>query len=257
MKIVVVGGTGLLGSLTVKALAGVEGVSVAALSRSGASPAPDVVGVQAELLAGDRIDGAIAGADAIVWCAHDRQAHANDAAAMRNLIGACMRRGVRHLVYAGIIGIETSLDSSYYAGKLAEERAIETSGVGHTILRAAQFHSLVETVLEACDEGDRLRVPHPLLLRPVAPETVAARLAEIVRGEPCGRAMDLAGPEDRHLIDFAAIYQRVKGLGKPLEQTAEAPSRWRMLQTLTHGPADRSGPDFETWLARRHRIARR
>ncbi len=249
-RIVIAGGTGALGGLSADFLAKRGDVEALALSRSG-NAAGDVHGVAADLLSGENLDNALAGADAVIWCAHDRAAHENDAKAMRNLLAACAKAGVQNLVYAGIVGIETSLVSPYYAGKLREEQVIEASGVPHTILRAAQFHDLVLTVLQACDDGSRYLVPHPLKLRPVAIGPVAQQLADLALQPPLGRAPDIAGPEDRELADFARIFCRVTGSAKSVFETSEIPSRWASLQTLTHGPAERAGPTFEKWLRQR------
>lgn len=249
-RIVVAGGTGLLGRVTAKSLARHNHVEAVALSRSG-NTVDEIRGFAADMLSGENLDVALAGADAVICCAHDRAAHENGARAIRNLLTACGNASVGHIVYAGIAGIETSLTSPYYAGKLAEERAIESSGLRHTILRAAQFHDLVLTVLAACDEGERYLVPHPLVLRPVAVETVAKRLADLALDGPGGRAPDLAGPQDIALADLARIFVRIKASSKPVVETGDVPARWRMLQTLTHGAAERAGPDFETWLRTR------
>ena len=171
---------------------------------------------------------------------------------MRNLLNACARAGVGNLVYTGIIGIETSLASPYYQGKLMEEQAIEASSVAHTILRAAQFHNLILSVLEACDDGSRYLVPKPLVLRPVDIATVAQRLAGLALEPPCGRARDLAGPEDLELADMARTFCRIARSTKPVVETTDIPARWASLQTLTHGPADRAGPTFEEWLRARN-----
>ncbi len=249
-KIVVAGGTGALGRLTSQFLGQYADVAVSAMSRSG-NAVGDIPGVAADLLSGSGLSAAVSGAQAVIWCAHDRAAHENEAQAMRNLLNACSRAGVGNLVYTGIIGIETSLASPYYKGKLMEEQAIEASGVAHTILRAAQFHDLVLNVLDACDDGSRYLVPKPLMLRPVDIATVAQRLACLALEPPCGRAPDLAGPEDLELADMARMFCRITRTTKPVVETADVPARWASLQTLTHGPADRAGPTFEEWLRAR------
>lgn len=249
-KVVVAGGTGALGRLTAQCLVQYADVDVLAISRSG-NAVGDIAGVAVDLLSGSGLLEAVSGAYAVIWCAHDRSAHENEAQAMRNLLNACARAGVGNLVYTGIIGIETSLASPYYKGKLMEEQAIEASGVAHTILRAAQFHDLVLSVLEACDDGERYLVPKPLMLRPVDIATVAQRLAGLALEPPCGRARDLAGPEDLELADMARTFCRITGSTKPVVETADMPARWALLQTLTHGPADRAGPTFEQWLQAR------
>ncbi len=250
-KVVVAGGTGALGRLTSQCLAQYADVDVLAMSRSG-NAVGDIPGVAADLLSGTGLLAAVTGAQAVVWCAHDRAAHENDALAVRNMLDACARTGVGNFVYTGIIGIETSLASPYYRGKLMEEQAIEASGVAHTILRAAQFHDLVLSVLEACDVGERYLVPKPLMLRPVDMATVAQRLTSHALEPPCGRARDVAGPEDLELADMARVFCRITGDTKPVVETADMPARWALLQTLTHGPAVRAGPTFEEWLRARH-----
>lgn len=117
MNILVAGGTGMLGRLAVEALHKQGHALIGVLSRTGQSIAPDGVNRNGDLLSGKNLDSALARVDSVIWCAHDREADANDAQCMRNLLAACVRSGFVHLVYTGIIGIETSLALALLCGQ--------------------------------------------------------------------------------------------------------------------------------------------
>jgi uncharacterized protein YbjT (DUF2867 family) len=101
---------------------------------------------------------------------------------------------VRHLVYVSIVGID-AIPYRYYRRKLECERIIEQSGVPHTIVRATQFHELIAWVLKTLGRWPLVPVPLGARGQPVAAAEVAARCAELLEGEPLGRAPDLGGPE--------------------------------------------------------------
>lgn len=236
----------MLGRLVGDALRISGGTSVTLVSRSGAGD-PSAQGRRADVLTGEGLDAALAGQDVAIWTAHDREAVTNGAKAVSHLIAAAQRTGVRHIVYTGIAGIETALTSPYYAGKALEEAALERGVVPFTILRAAQFHELAVTLVEACDDGAAIRAPR-FMLRPVAAKSVAERLALLALGEPAGRARDVVGPEDLSVGVIARQYIAAKQLSRELIEVEEAPERWRTLAALTHGPAERIGPTFAEWL---------
>lgn len=249
MKIAIVGGTGMLGRLVGDALRASGGTSVTLVSRSGAGEA-FAQGRAADLLSGEGLDVALAGHDVAIWTAHDRDAALNDALALRNFIAAAQGAGVGHLVYTGIVGIETALASPYYAGKAIEENVLAASGAPFTLLRAAQFHELVLTLLEACDDGQTIRAP-AFMLRPVAAQAAAEKLAALAMAGPAGRVADLVGPRDARIVELARDLVVQRRLTRKIVEAVEAPERWRILASLTHGPAERAGPDFRTWLSLR------
>jgi uncharacterized protein YbjT (DUF2867 family) len=179
---VVTGGSGMLGAHAVRVLRE-RGHEVRALSRR--------TGV--DLARGPGVDGAIKGADLVLHAASDtRRLGASDPTQTRNLLAACGR--VRHLVYTSIVGID-EIPYRYYRRKLECERIIDQSGVPHTILRATQFHEFIDWILTALGRWPLVPLPLSAKGQPVAAAEVAARCAELLEGEPLGRAADFGGPE--------------------------------------------------------------
>lgn len=254
MTIAIAGGTGLLGRAVADALCKSGRAQVRVISRH-AGPEQDRTFCRADLASDEGLDAALSGVSSVIWCAHDREAMANDAAWMRRLLRACETAKVGHVIYTGIAGIETARASDYYAGKLREEEVLAASGAPYTILRAAQFHTLALSLLEACDDGQTIQAPASLMLRPVAHETVAERLVALALAMPKCRAKDLVGPQDCFLPALARQWIEICGLDREVVEAAQAPARWALLQTLTHGPAERAGPTFAQWLRARVRAS--
>lgn len=194
MRIAVAGGTGTVGRHVVKA-AERRGHEVVVLTRRSGVDVTRGVG----------IDAALAGVDALVDVVNTttlstRRAVSFFAASTRNLLAAEARVGVPHHVALSIVGID-GIDSSYYAGKLAQERLVLASRVPHTIARAAQFHEFAEQIAAQTTVGPVTVVPRTLS-RPVAASEVGAHLVEVAEAGPAGRAPDLVGPEEHTLADM-------------------------------------------------------
>jgi uncharacterized protein YbjT (DUF2867 family) len=197
--VLVTGGTGTLGRLAVPELQA-RGHEVRVLSRR---PGPGVIA--ADLASGAGIAQAAAGAEVVIHAASDaRRFGRTDAAQTANLLAAC--RGVRHLVYVSIVGID-EIPYRYYRRKLDCEQLVRTSGIGHTIQRATQFHELLEMALTALGRLPVAPLPGAFLFQPVAAAEVAARLAELADSSPQGRATDFGGPQVLNLADIAASWR--------------------------------------------------
>ncbi|GAA4389380.1 NAD(P)H-binding protein [Tsukamurella soli] len=150
----------------------------------------------------------LAGVDVVVHCATTNGRR--DAESTRNLVEAAHRAGVGHLVYISIVGID-DVPFGYYRAKLAAERVITDSPVGWTILRATQFHDLIERILAAQAALPAVLVPRGATDQPIDVGTVADRLVELAAGPPAGRVTDIGGPEVRRFADLAETYLRVRG----------------------------------------------
>src|SRR5690606_34067349 len=190
MRIAVAGGTGTVSRHTVSA-AREAGHDVVVLSRASG----------ADVQSGDGLDVALAGADAVVDVTNLTSLSAKRARAFfengtRNLLAAEQRAGVRHHVALSIVGID-DIDASYYAGKLAQERAVSTGDVPFTIARAAQFHEFAGQLL-AGTPGPFAVIPRAPV-RPVAAREVGAHLVQAAEAGPQGRIADLVGPRDEDL----------------------------------------------------------
>lgn len=194
MRIAVAGGTGTVGRHVASA-ARDAGHDVVVLSR----------GAGVDVQTGAGLGAALAGADAVIDVTNITSLSAKKATAFfetgtRHLLAAEAEAGVRHHVVLSIVGID-GIDASYYAGKLAQERAVAAGSVPYTIARAAQFHEFAGQLL-ASVPGPVALLPR-VLMRPVAAREVGAHLVRVAEGGAVGRADDLVGPHDEQLGDLA------------------------------------------------------
>ncbi len=207
--VVVTGGTGELGRQVVRQL-GSAGRVVRVVSRR-PRPAADrgpYDWAAAELMTGDGLRDALAGAATVVHCA-GRYRPKEDVAAVRTLLDAARSAGIEHLVAVSIVGIDR-IPFPYYRGKVEIEEAIVASGVLYTILRTTQFHELLRTLLAVAAVSPVMPVID-LPFQPIDTGVVAARLAELAGGPPVGRAADLGGPEVRRLTELARDFLAITG----------------------------------------------
>lgn len=205
-RVVVTGGTGLLGRLVVERLLN-RGREVWVMSRSPRAASGDERHGWAavDLRSGHGVREVVAGMDVIVHCAtgYGRRPEAQMAGA---LIEAARLAGRPHLVYISIVGVDR-VPLGYYQGKLAAERVIAHSGLPYTILRATQFHGLLRAVFAGAARSPVMPVPG-LRFQPIDTGEVADRLADLAAGEPAGRVPDIAGPEVCHARDLARVFLR-------------------------------------------------
>ncbi|MFJ8085834.1 SDR family oxidoreductase [Streptomyces sp. NPDC096205] len=198
MKIVVVGGTGLIGSQVVTLLRarGHEAV-----------PAAPSTGV--DTLTREGLPEALKGADVVVDVSNS-PSFETDAAldfftrAGRNIAEAEREAGVRHHVVLSIVGVDQVPDYGYYRAKVAQEEAVRGGGTPYSIVRATQFFEFVGPVMDMSTEGSEVRLPSTRL-RPIASAEVAAAVAEAAAGEPSYGVRDIAGPEVHRLDRLGEI----------------------------------------------------
>jgi uncharacterized protein YbjT (DUF2867 family) len=196
MKIVVIGGSGLIGSKLVTKLrdAGCE-----------ALPASPDSGV--DTITGEGLAEALSGAQVVVDVSNAPAWE--DAAVLnffqtssRNVLAAEAAAGVSHHVALSVVGIERLPDSGYFRAKVAQEEVIKGSTVPYTILRATQFFEFIGRIADSTTDGNTVRLP-PALVRPEAADDVAAALADIAVGPPVNGTVELAGPETFRLDEVA------------------------------------------------------
>lgn len=212
--ILVTGGTGTLGRHLVPRLRD-AGRDLRVLSRHGHASGDGIEYVTGDLLTGEGIGPAVAGAEIIVHCAGGRT---GDDEATRNLAQAASAAGVQHLVYISVVGADrvplvSGIDRTmfgYFGTKLAAERVVADSGLPWTTLRATQFHDLILTVAEQLARLPVMPVPAGFRFQPVDAGEVAARLAELALGPPAGLAPDLGGPRAYGLADLLRGYLRAR-----------------------------------------------
>lgn len=247
MKIVVIGGSGLIGRhLT------------AELSRQGheAIAASPSSGVNA--LTGEGLTEVLAGADVVVDVSNSPSFE--DAAVLdffersgRNLLAAERKSGVKHHVTLSIVGTDRLEGNGYFRAKVAQERLVQDSGIPFTIVRATQFFEFVAAIAEASVAGDRLVVPDADF-QPIAAADVAAALADVALAPPRNATIEIAGPDRLPFRDFVA--RRVAADGDPREVQADRAAHYfgAPLETGSLVPelvgAARLGPTrFENWLS--------
>jgi uncharacterized protein YbjT (DUF2867 family) len=164
---------------------------------------------QADLLTGSGVDAAVDGIDVVVHCA-TQATRDKDVRSMQNLLAAARRAGVGHIVHVSIVGIDR-IPLPYYRTKLRVEQALEASGLGHTVLRATQFHDLIEVVFSVQRYSPVLWTLRGVQFQPIDTRDVAARLVELIDAEPTGRAPDIGGPAVHTHADLAQTYLAVRG----------------------------------------------
>jgi uncharacterized protein YbjT (DUF2867 family) len=196
MKIVVIGGTGLIGSKLV-ALLRQRGHGVLA-----ASPNSGV-----NTLTGEGLADALAGAQVVVDVANSPSFE--DAAVMdffqtsgRNLLAAEAKAGVRHHVALSIVGADRLPDSGYLRAKVAQENLIKASKIPYTILRSTQFFEFGGRIADEASDGTTVRVPAGALIQPILSDDVVAALADIALGQPVNGTVEVGGPERFQFNEF-------------------------------------------------------
>ena len=197
-KVLVTGGTGVLGREVVARLRE-SGSTVRIMSRQSqpATLPPNTEWTQAQLETGQGLEPAVSGIDAIVHAASSpfKNSQQIDVEGTKRLLEAARRAGVGHVVYISIVGIDR-IPYAYYRHKLATEGVVQASGSPWTILRATQFHDLVDTFFHVLAKVPLIAfVPTNWKDQPVAAADVAARLAECAIAPPAGMLPDMGGPE--------------------------------------------------------------
>lgn len=217
MKILLTGGTGGLGREIVRAAEAAGHTVRIASRRARPDDAPATrEWARMDVETGAGVAEALRGVDAVVHAASNPKRHAVvDVEGTRRLAEAARAEGTAHLVYVSIVGID-DIPFAYYRSKLAAERIVAASGVPHSILRATQFHSLVDAMLSGF-----ARVPLILLLprtfrfQSVATSEAAERLVRAVEHGPGGRLPDFGGPEVLTLGEMAQTWKAARGIHKP------------------------------------------
>jgi uncharacterized protein YbjT (DUF2867 family) len=216
MNVLVTGGTGALGREVVIDLR-TSGHRARVLSRK---PGSGGDWVQGNLATGAGLDKAVAGMEAIIHAGSAARQPwrlgATDVKGTRRLLEAAKRAHVQHVVFISIVGIE-GVAYPYYRYKLAAEKVLREGIVPWSILRATQFHTLMEVFLRGFASLPRiLAAPFDWRFQPVDTRDVAARLAEVVTGPPAGMLPDFGGPEVRTFESIARSWMKARKLNKRL-----------------------------------------
>ena len=245
MKIVVIGGTGLIGSKTVAILRQRGHEVVAASPQSGVNT-----------LTGEGLDEALVGAQAVVDLANSPSFE--DKAVLEffktsegNLLPAEEAAGVRHHIALSIVGIDRS-DNGYFRAKVAQEKLIEASGIPYTIVRSTQFMEFLGAIADSSAAGNTVRLP-PVFFQPIAADDVAFNVAEAALAGPRNGVVEIAGPERAPFNEIVARY--LKAIGDPREVVGDPEAQyWRgrveERSLVPLGEAQLGRIDLDQWLRR-------
>lgn len=236
MRVAVIGGTGNIGRLTVKAL-----------ERSGHDPVVVARSRGVDVLTGTGLDQALTGVEAVIDVTNTSASERDSAreffsTSTRNLVGAEARVGVGHHVVLSIVNIDKVEGNAHYVGKRAQEEVALAGPVPATVVRATQFHDFAAMVVGWTRRGDVATIA-PLLVQPIAPADVADALVRAALGLPQGRARDIAGPETQDLVDMARRTLAVRGESVRLVPTWRGPFGREMCGEVLL-------PSEDAWLAR-------
>jgi len=246
MKIVVIGGSGLIGKKLVNNLRQ-QGHQVVA-----ASPSSGV-----NTLTGEGLAEALTGAEVVVDVANapsweDKAVMEFFETTGRNLLAAEAAAKVRHHVALSVVGAERLLASGYFRAKMAQENLIKASRIPYTIVRATQFFEFVGGIAESASDGHTLRLP-PAMMQPIAADDVAAALADIAVEEPLNGTIELAGPEPIRMDELVLRFLSANHDTRQVTTDVQALYYGIKVndQSLTPGDHPRIGPTrFGDWLDR-------
>jgi uncharacterized protein YbjT (DUF2867 family) len=245
MKIVVIGGTGMIGSKVVANLTERGHEAVAAAPNTGVNT-----------LTGDGLADAVRGADVVLDVSNapsweDQAVLDFFVTSTTNQLAAEEAAGVGHHVALSIVGAEREPDSGYLRAKVAQEKVIEESGRPYTILRSTQFFEFVRQVAEAAADGDTIRLTNAHL-QPIAADDVAAFVTETALAPAANGVLEIGGPEAIPLDELAR--RALAHDGDPRTVVADPDARYYGAKvkegSLTPGPDARLGSiHFDYWLA--------
>jgi uncharacterized protein YbjT (DUF2867 family) len=217
MKIVVIGGTGLIGSKTSSVLRQGGHEVVAASPKSGINT-----------ITGEGLKAALAGAQVVIDLANspsfeDKAVLEFFETSGRNLLAAEAAAGVRHHVALSIVGTDRTPDNGYFRAKVAQEKLIVASGIPYTIVRATQFLEFLGGIAASAADGNKVRVS-PGLFQPIAADDVAPMVAEVALAAPRNGIVEIAGPERAPFDEIIARY--LKAVGDPREVVRDPGARY-------------------------------
>jgi uncharacterized protein YbjT (DUF2867 family) len=245
MKVVVIGGTGRIGSRLVEKLRGSGHEPLAASPQTGV-----------DTITGEGLTEALVDAEVVVDVANAPDW--DDAAVLdffetsaRNLLAAESAAGVRHHVVLSVVGADRLPENGYMRAKIAQEETVKAGGVPYTILRATQFFEFLGRIADSSTNGEAIRVP-PVFLQPESADDVAAALAELAADKPQNGMVELAGPEEFRLDELLRRVLSANNDPRQVRADIDAPYFGAVINyfTLTPGGNARIAPTrFEDWLS--------
>jgi uncharacterized protein YbjT (DUF2867 family) len=215
MKIVVIGGTGLIGSKTIPILRQRGHDAVAASPKSGANT-----------ITGEGLKQALADTQVVIDLSNspsfeDKAVLEFFETSGRNLLAAEKAAGVRYHVALSIVGTDRTADNGYFRAKVAQEKLIEKAGIPYTIIRATQFMEFIPAIAASSVAGNVIRLS-PGLFQPIASDDVAANVADVALAPPKNGIVEIAGPDRAPFNEIIARYLRAVGDAREVVRDPEA-----------------------------------
>ena len=244
MRIVVIGGTGLIGSRLVKNLQEKGHELIAASPKRGINS-----------VTGEGLAEALKGASVVVDVTNSPSWE--DAAVLdffktstRNLLAYGANAGVAHHIALSVVGTERLLASGFFRAKFAQEELIQASSVPYTIIRATQFFEFVKQIVDYSTQGNEVRMP-PALIQPMAADDVASAVADFALKPALNGTVDIAGPDQFPLVELARLYLDAKH--DPRKAISDPQGRYYGIEVseralVPDNGARLSKTRFETWL---------
>lgn len=245
MKIVIIGGTGLIGTKLVKKL-----------REQGHEAVPASLDTGVNTLTGEGLDEVLKEAWVVVDVSNS-PSFEDDAVmnffqtSTRNLLAAAAKAGAKHYVALSVVGTERLTESGYFRAKIAQEALIKASSVPYSIVHATQFYEFVKSIAGAATSGNEVRLA-PVLIQPMAAEDVASAVCRVVLGAPLNGMVEVAGPEQLRLDEL--IRRGLSARNDPREVIADPQARYFGVllgeRTLVPGDGAQLGEmRFDTWLS--------
>ena len=244
MKVVVIGGTGLIGSKVVKILGERGYEAVAASPNSGVNT-----------LTGEGLAEVLTGASVVIDLSNS-PSFADEAVmeffttSTRNLLAAEAAAGVGHHVALSVVGCDRLADSGYMRAKVAQEKLIKESAIPYSIVRATQFYEFLKGIADSATEGNTVHLPS-VAFRPLAADDVAAAVAKVAIGSPLNATLEVAGPEEFRFDEF--ISRGLSARNDPREVVADPHARYFGTELAERSLVPSAGARlaetrFEDWL---------
>ncbi len=245
IKIVVIGGTGLIGSKVVEKLRAHGHEAVAAAPNTGVNT-----------LTGEGLAEVLKGASVVVDVSNSPSWEDNAVlkffeTSTRNLLAYEAAAGVGHHVALSVVGTERLLESGYFRAKIAQENLIKDSSIPYSIVRATQFFEFIKGIADLSTDGNTVRLPSDLI-QPMAADDVARAVCRVALGSPLNGTVEVGGPEQFHLDEL--VRRGLAARKDPREVVADPQARYYGIKlsetTLIPGRGARLGETrFETWLS--------
>jgi uncharacterized protein YbjT (DUF2867 family) len=246
MKVVVIGGTGLIGSKV-----------VAQLNQQGHETVVASPDTGVNTISGEGVAQALAGAQVVVDVSNspsfdEPAVHDFFTTSTTNLLAAAKAAGVRHYVALSVVGTERLADSPYLRAKAAQEKLIRQAGIAYSIVHSTQFFEFVRGIADSATVDDVVHLPHALV-QPIAADDVATAVCRTAVGEPVNGTVEIAGPEQFPLDELAAKGLRYRNDQREVVADSDALYYGARLQDRSLIPGDRAtifDTRFEDWATR-------